>query len=452
MANIEVGSEEYLKMTERSVPRLVLELSIPTMVSMLITSAYNMADTYFVSSLGNSATGAVGVVYSVQSIIQAVGYGLGMGCSSLISRKLGEKNEKAANMYASSAFAGAVGFGTLVMIIGLILLEPMMRLFGSTETILPFACEYGLVILLGAPIMCSSFVLNNILRSEGRARMSMIGLCAGGIINIALDPLFIYAFDMGVRGAAVATVVSQIISFMILLSFFIAGKSIVKLTPGTVSRRFSDYFTIIKTGLPTIFRQGLGSLSTTLLNIAVKPYGDAAIAAVSIANKIYMLLRNMIIGVGQGFQPVAGYNYGAKKNGRVRRAFLTAVVIGSVFSCTACLITAFGGEFLMSLFRKGDTEVIGIGRQMLIYMSISLPPLAYSTFVNQLYQGLGYVGGATFLASCRQGIFFIPLILIMPGVIGLAGIQSAQAIADLATFVTSIPFNIWFYKKVLKKE
>lgn len=452
MNSADKSAGEYKKMTESSVTGLVLKLSVPTVVSMLITSAYNMADTYFVSSLGNSATGAVGIVFSIQSVIQAVGFGIGMGCSSLISRKLGERDKDAADRYASSGFVCAVTFGLLLMLIGLIDLDGMMRLFGSTDTILPYACSYGFVILLGAPVMCSSFVLNNILRAEGRANMSMIGLCAGGVVNIILDPIFIYTLDFGVQGAAIATVISQCVSFTILICFFISGKSIVKLSPACVSRRFTDYFTLIKTGFPTICRQGLGSLSTTLLNISVRPYGDAAVAAVSIANKIYMLLRNMIIGVGQGFQPVAGYNYGAGKPDRVKKSFLVATVIGSVFSCAAALTAGLFGGSLMALFRGGDTEVIEIGRLMLIFMSASLPVLAYSTYVNQLYQGLGFVFGATFLASCRQGIFFIPLILILPRVMGLVGIQSAQAIADLATFAVSVPFRIWFFRRVLNKR
>ncbi len=440
-------------MTEKKVAPLVIKLSVPTVIGMLITSAYNMADTYFVSHLGNEAIGAVGVVFAVQSIIQAFGFGIGMGCSSLISRRLGEQDKPAADKYASTGFVTALAFGFILMAVGLIDLDGVMRLFGATEGNLPFACSYGFIILLGAPLMCSSFVLNNILRSQGRATMSMIGLCAGGIINIVLDPIFINVLDMGVSGAALATVISQCISFCLLIGFFLGGKSIVTLAPRNISRKTFDYYFIFKTGFPTVARQGLGSLATTLLNRSVKVYGDAAVAAVSIANKIYMLLRNMIIGVGQGFQPVAGYNYGAGKYSRVKRAFWTAVIIGSVYSClaaAACLL--FGGQ-LMQLFRESDAEVIAIGSRMLLFLSASLPFLAYSTYVNQLYQGLGFVGGATFLASCRQGIFFIPLILILPRTaMGLVGIQSAQALADLATFVISLPFHIYFFKKMLCKE
>lgn len=408
-----------------------------------------MADTFFVAQLGNSASGAVGVVFAVQSIIQAFGFGIGMGAGTLISRHLGRKETDKANAVASSAFALAILLGTLVLLAGLLNLNAIMRFFGSTDTILPFACDYGMFILIGAPLMCSTFVLNNVLRAEGRATASMIGIGVGGVLNIALDPLLIFTFDMGIQGAAVATISSQCVSFVLLLSFFVRGRSVVEIAPRFLSRRFSPYFLILKEGFPTICRQGLGSLSTTLLNIQVRPFGDEAISAISIANKIYILLRMAVLGIGQGFQPVAGYNFGAGRYKRVKKAFFVAVVIGSAVSCAAALVAGFFGGTLISWFRPGDTEVIGIGGRTLLYLSISLPFLGYSTYVNQLYQSLGYVAGATVLASCRQGIFFIPLIYLLPSRFGLQGIQMTQAAADLCTFAFTIPFHIWFFRKVL---
>lgn len=438
---------EYKRMTESPVFGLVLRLSVPTTFSMLITSIYNLADTYFVSSLGNSAISAVGVVYSIQSIIQAVGYGFGMGSQSLISRKLGERKNDEANMYGASGFAAAFLTGLLLMVIGLLNLPFFMHLFGATHTALPLACHYGFWILIGAPVFCSSFVLNNILRAEGKASLSMIGLCSGGIINIGLDALFIFGFKMGVSGAAIATMLSQIISFLILLSFFLMKKSVVQINPVRTSRRITDYLNIFRVGLPTIFRQSLGSVATTLLNIAVRPYGDAAMSAVSIANKIYMLLRSMLVGIGQGFQPVAGYNFGAGLYDRVRKAFNSAVFLGTIYGVSVAAILFSGSGHIIGLFRPGDTEVIAIGGRMLRYLSISISVLGYSTFVNQLYQSLGFVAPATFLASCRQGIFFVPLILILPACIGLTGIQLTQTIADLLTFAVSIPFHVMMLKR-----
>lgn len=449
MAKVLSSEAQHKKMTESSVTKLVITLSLPTVLSQMITSIYNMADTYFVTSLGDSAVGAVSIVYALQSIIQAVGFGLAMGAGSLVSRRLGEKDNGSASKYASSAFYSAILFGFLLTLGCLINLKGLLRIFGSTETILPFACDYALIILLGAPIMCSSFVMNNVIRAEGKAVLAMIGLTTGGVINMILDPIFIFDLNMGVSGAALATVVSQCISFIILLSVYISGKSIVKLSPKYISRRISDYGMIVKTGLPTVFRQGLGSLSTTLLNIQVKPYGDASIAAVGIANKIYMLLRSFVLGIGHGFQPVAGYNYGAGKKKRVKKAFWVATALGTVMASLASVLLLMFSNQVIGFFKPETEEVARIGARMLVFIGLAIPFLGYSTYVNQLYQSLGFVKGATVLASCRQGIFFVPLIFLLPSVFGLDGILLTQPLSDVLTFLVSVPFNIYFLKKVL---
>lgn len=441
---------KYRMMVESPVFGLVLRLSVPTTFSMLVTTVYNLADTYFVSRIGNSAAAAVGVVFSIQSIIQAIGYGFGMGAQSLISRRLGERRKEEADLYGTSGFVAAFLMGLLIMIVGLLNLKPLMRLFGSTDSALPYACDYGRLILIGAPIFCSSFVLNNILRAEGRATLSMIGLCSGSVINIGLDYILIRVEHMGISGAALATIISQAISFLILVMFFLLGKSTIKVNPLKTSRNLMDYVTVFRVGLPTVFRQCLGSISTVLLNHAVKQYGDATMAAVTIASRIYMLIRSMLIGVGQGFQPVAGYNYGAKRNDRVRKAFTAGVIIGTVYGVLATLILLLFPKEIVALFRKDDAEVIRIGSRMLRYFCVALPFLAYSTFVNQLFQSLGFVIPATLLASCRQGFFFIPLILVLPRLIGLTGIEITQALADLITFIISIPFQIRMYRKHLR--
>ncbi len=331
-------------------------------------------------------------------------------------------------------------------------LKGLLRLFGSTDTILPYASGYAFVILLGAPVMCSSFVLNNVLRAEGRSFLAMFGLTAGGFLNIILDPIFIFNLNMGVSGAALATVLSQCISFLILLAVFLSEKSIVKLSSRHISRHFTDYAVIVKTGLPTVFRQGLGSLATTLLNVRVKIYGDAAIAAVGIANKVYMLLRSFVLGVGHGFQPVAGYNYGAGKPRRVKQAFWVATIFGtSVSLCASAVLLSFS-ESIITLFQPETAETVAIAARMLRFMGLTIPFLGYSTYVNQLYQSLGYVKGATVLASCRQGICFVPLILLLPMLIDLDGVLVAQPLSDLLTFFISIPFNIIFLKRVLSDD
>lgn len=440
---------QYKKMLETPMPKLIASLAVPTTMSQLITTIYNTADTYFVSQIGTSSTAAVGVVFSLMSIIQAVGFGLGMGANSLISVNLGMKKQEDANRYGNSAFFASIIFGTCLMAVGLPTVEYIMKALGSTDTILPYACSYGRYILAAAPIMCSSFVLNNILRSEGSAMLAMWGLCIGGILNVFLDPLFIFVFNMGIGGAALATVISQFISFIILLSVFLTNRSIVKLSYKWISRSSGDYLMIVKRGFPTVCRQMLGSLSSALINIQASMFGDAAIAAVTIANKIYMLVRNLILGIGQGFQPVAGYNYGAKNKKRVREAFIFVCKVGTVICTTAAILLAFNAPEVIAWFRKDDPEVIRIGTQALYFACAVMPLMAYSTYVNQMYQCLGFSKQATFLASCRQGTCFVPLIFILPLFLNLTGVTMSQPGADLLTFIISVPFQIKFFKKYL---
>lgn len=448
------SEQQHRRMTEIAIPRLVTSLAIPTTFSQLITVIYNTADTYFVSSISTSASAAVGVAFALQAIIQAFGFGIAMGCSSLVSRRLGEKKDAEAEMYASSSVFAAIVLGFALLIGGLSCLAPLMRLLGATETILPYACDYTRIILIGAPVMCTSFVLNNILKAEGEANLSMIGLCAGGVVNIGLDPLFIFTFKMGIAGAALATVTSQLVSLIVLLIIFRSGRSILKLRIKAVSRRFSTYWQLIKIGFPTICRQGMASVASALLNHGAAYWGgefaDASVAAVTISNKVYMLVRSMMIGIGQGFQPVAGYNFGAKKYARVKKAFWFAVLAGTCIATAAALAIGLNTGAIMGWFRD-DPKVIEIGSRALLFAAAVMPLMAYSTFVNQLYQCLGYSAAASVLASCRQGIFFIPIILFLPRLIGLMGVEMAQPGADLLTFMVSVPFQIVFFKKVLNR-
>lgn len=449
------SAEQHKRMTEKAIPGLVTSLAVPTTLSQLITIIYNTADTYFVSHISTSASAAVGVSFALQSIIQAVGFGVSMGCASLVSRRLGEKKDREAETYANSAVFAAIVLGLLLTVSGLSCLSPLMRLLGATDTILPFSCAYSRIILMNAPVMCTSFVLNNILKSEGEARLSMIGLCAGGLINIGLDPLFIFTFKMGISGAALATVVSQIVSLTILVFMFRSGKSIIKLRVSAVSKEFSTYWQLVKIGFPTICRQGMGSVASALLNRGAALYGgefaDASVAAVTISNKIYMLVRSMMIGIGQGFQPIAGYNYGAKLYSRVKKAFWFSVLVGTCISTAASIAIGLNTGTIMHWFRD-DPKVVEIGALALTFAAAVMPLMAYSTFVNQLYQCLGFSLWASVLASCRQGIFFIPIILLLPRAIGLMGVQMAQPAADLMTFLVSVPFQIVFFKTVLNKQ
>lgn len=434
-------------MTQGSIPRLVVSLAIPTITSMVVSALYNTADTFFVAKLGTSAAGAVGIVFSLMAIIQAVGFMFGMGSGSFISRCLGAQDVETANKYASSAFFAAVSVGGLITIFGLLFLDDFMLLLGSTETILPYSKSYGFYILFGAPIMCASFTMNNILRSQGMASLAMRGLVSGGIINIILDPIFIFTFGLGTAGAAIATLLSQCISFSILLSFFIRGKSVVQLKWCYVSRGIKTYFEIIEYGSPSLLRQGLASASTIALNVSAAAYGDAAVAGMSIVARIFMFLMSVLLGIGQGFMPVAGYNYGGKFYSRVRQAFWFSVKCGMLLmSVLATTIFIFSAEVIGLFSRDPAVLSVAISAMRLQCAALMLQP--FFMYTNMMLQTTGHAARAAFLACNRQGIYFMPLIIILPAMFGLNGIIYTQPIADLCSFLTAVPFLLIFMKKL----
>lgn len=437
--------EQYNNMMRTPIPRLVTSMAVPTTISMLVTVLYNTADTYFVSQINKSASAAVGLIYALMAILQAVGFGFGMGAGSLISRSLGERDRESAERYAVSAFTAALALGAAVGWGCLAALQPILDLLRCSGTMRPYAVDYARFILLAAPLSCSSFVLNNTLRAEGESRVAMWGLSLGGILNIALDPLLIFGLNMGAGGAGLATAMSQCVSFSVLLIMFLSGKSIVRLRLRRISRRFSDYWQIFTTGFPTICRQGLGSLAAAVLNAQAVVYGDAAVSAITIANKVYTLVRNIILGIGQGFQPVAGYNYSAGNRRRTWQAFTFATWVGTAVCTAAGLVIGLFAEPVMRWFSP-DGQVVQIGAETLRFACYVMPFMALSTYVNQLYQCLGFKAPATLLASCRQGIFFLPAVLLLPLRLGCAGVQLSQPAADLATFVLSVPFLLAFYR------
>lgn len=439
---------QYRKMTQTPIPRLVTTLAVPTIVSMLVTAVYNMADTFFVAQLGTSAAGAVGIVFSVMAVIQAMGFMLGMGAGNLVSRFLGAKEQRQADCAASTAFFSALAFGLVITVLGSLLLDPLLRVLGATPTILPYARGYARYILFGAPIMCASFVMNNILRGEGKAMLAMMGIGFGGLLNIGLDPLFIYVLGLGISGAAIATLLSQCVSFSILLSCFLLQKSAVRLRPGSVSRKGSMYLRILKTGFPSFCRQALASLATALLNVNAAVYGDAAVAAMSVVSRIFMFVFSFMLGFGQGFQPVAGYNFGAKRYDRVRAATYFTMLVGTALMSVLAVLGFLAAPNALALFRRDDADVIAIGALALRAQCLALPLFGVSTVTNMLLQVTGQSGQASFLSLCRQGIFFIPCILLLPRVVGLLGVQTAQALSDFCTFLVTVPFLLLFLRRL----
>ena len=452
MSEMTPEQKQYQKMTETPVPGLVAKLAVPTIISMLTTAIYNMADTFFVSQLGTSAAGAVGIVFSLMALIQAVGFMLGMGSGANISRLLGQQEKKEADRVGSTAFFTALAFGLILTAGGLAWGEGLMKALGSTDTILPYAQSYAQYILFGAPIMCASFVLNNILRSQGRATLSMIGIATGGVLNIALDPICIFVFGWGIAGAAIATLFSQCVSFCIMLFFFLSGRSTVRLSIRSVSRDPRTYWLIIKTGLPSLFRQGLASIATVALNVSAAVYGDAAVAAMSIVGRIMMLIGSAMIGFGQGYMPVVGFNYGAKKYDRVRQAFRFALVVGSIVLAVLGGIGFLLAPQVMTWFRADDRAVIEIGSFAMRCQCATLMFQPLTVLSNMTFQTVGLSWQATFVSSCRQGVFFLPFIFLLPAFFSLTGVQITQTAADLCTFVVCIPFLMSFFRKLKREE
>ena len=444
-------AQQFRKMTETPIPKLILSLAAPTILSMLITSIYNLADTFFVGQISTSASGAVGVVSSLMAIIQALGFMLGHGAGSIISRSLGSQNTKAATRFASTSFFTALTFGLILAAVGLTTLPHFMMLLGSTETILAHACAYARPILIAAPLMMSSLVMNNILRYEGKASFAMIGLVTGGVLNMVLDPVFIFGFGLGTAGAGIATALSQSISFCILLSMFLRGKTVSQFQLSAVTRSPAEFGTILMTGLPSFGRQGLNSIGGMLLNIAARSYGDAAVAGMSIVSRIFMFIISVAIGTGQGFQPVAGFNYGARKYRRVEKACVFTMCASFCFLSVIIAACWFNAEALIKLFRD-DPEVTAIALPAFRYQCFAcfLQPVIVAG--NMLFQSIGKSGRATFLACCRQGVFFIPLILTLPRMFGLLGIEICQPIADVLTFVVTVPFLFPFLHQLVKME
>ena len=438
---------QFRRMTETPIPQLVLSLAAPTILSMLITSIYNLADTFFVGQISTSASGAVGIVSSLMAIIQALGFMLGHGSGSIISRSLGSQNTDAATRFASTSFFTALVFGGIITAAGLLTLPDFMMLLGSTETILPHACAYARYILLAAPIMMSSLVMNNILRYEGKASFAMIGLVTGGLLNIALDPLFIFGLGMGTAGAGLATALSQTISFCILLSMFLRGKTVSQFRLSTVTREARDFGRILLGGAPSFGRQGLNSIGGMLLNLAARSYGDAAVAGMSIVSRIFLFIISVAIGVGQGLQPVASFNYGARKYRRVRQAAIFTIEAAFCMLVVLVGLCWVNGDALIRLFRD-DPAVTAVALPAFHYQCLAMLLQPIIVVANMTFQSVGASGRATFLACCRQGVFFIPLILILPRTHGLFGVEICQPIADVLTFLVSLPFLIAFLQQL----
>lgn len=437
----EQRQQKFDRMTKTPIPRLIGELAVPTIISMLVTSFYNMADIFFVGKINTSATAAVGIVFPLMAMIQAFGFFCGHGSGNYISRQLGAHNFEDASKMSATGFVTAFVLGLGILVVGFLFTDPLLHIMGSTETILPYARSYMRIILIGAPYMTASLVLNNQLRFQGSAFYSMIGITTGAVLNIVLDPLFIFVLDMGVAGAALATIISQFVSFCLLIAGTFRGGNL-RLNLRDFSPSLKYYQNIVKGGAPSLFRQGLGSFATVCLNLMAGPYGDAAIAAMSIVTRISQFAASVVIGFGQGFQPVCGFNYGAKLFKRVQEGFWFCVKF-----CTSVLLVAAvcGWIFspnLIGIFLKTDPLVIEYGSQALRLQALTFPLVGWITIANMMLQTIGKTVKASLLAMSRQFLFFVPVILTLPGFLGILGVQLSQPIADFCSFLLAVLLSI----------
>lgn len=443
--------EKFLRMTTAPVGTLIGSLAVPTIISMMVTAAYNMADTFFVGMLkSNAATGAVGVVFSLMAIIQAMGFFFGHGSGNFISMELGRQNTEHASEMAATGVVCAFFAGGVLLVLGEIFPEPLARILGSTETILPYAEDYLRIILIGAPYMTASFVLNNQLRFQGSAAYGMVGIVTGAVLNVGLDPLFIFTLDMGIAGAAWATVISQLASFCLLLLGCTKGGNLrIRLK----NVRLSGYYLLMicKGGFPSLCRQGLMSIATICLNHAAGVYGDYAIAAMSVVQRAMMMANSALIGFGQGFQPVCGFNYGAGLYGRVRKGYWFCVRWG-----TMGLLILGGAMFafapqIIAAFRD-DPAVVTFGAAALRFQCCSLFLNGFNMISSMALQTLNRVGPASVLAVARSGLFLIPTLFIAPRFWGETGIQIAQSAADVCSFFLTVPLTVPLLRELAQKE
>ena len=445
------NEERFKRMRYEKIPKLIISLGIPTTISMLITNIYNMADTYFVSQISLSASGATGIVFAVMAILQAFGFMCGHGSGSNISRSLGRKDEENASRFASSGLFLSFCISLVLMIAGLVFLEPLMRLLGSTDTILVEAMNYGRFIFLAAPAMVMSCVCNNILRYEGRAVYAMVGLAFGGILNMMLDPILIFVFHLGISGAGIATMVAQYLSLFILLIPFFRNRTASRLRLSYISRNIDTFINIIVTGSPSLARQGLNSISTAMLNMMAKPLGDAAIAAMSVVGRVSNMLFSLSLGIAQGFQPVSSFNYGAGDYKRVKESTVFTIGFGTALIAVLCTLAFINALLIISLFRSEEL-VIEIGSAALRLMCFGLLLLPTVSVTNMLFQGIGESKKALFVACLQSGAFFIPLVVILTRAFGVNGLICATPLSYLLAFSVALPMVVKFMRNLIKKE
>ena len=442
------GDQRKRLMLEQPIPRVIPKMAVPTIVAFLITSIYSLADTYFVSSLGTNATAAVSVNASLDQLIMMAGSMLAMGANSYIARLLGQGDDKKASQVLSTSFFLAAGLGVMLMIFGSIFMTPMVRLLGATPTCEEYAIEYATYILLAAPFMATSFVMNQCLRSEGSATLSMVGMGFGGVLNCILDPIFIFGLDMGVAGASLATAISKIVSFGILIFPYIARRSMLHLSIRNFLPNWDIISNVVSVGSSSLFRNGLAVIAGILLNDLAGNISDSVLAGVGVCTKIMMFPFSIILGFGNGFQPVAGFNWGAKRFDRVRESYRFSSVVSLVGGGIMALLLGIFADPIIVVFAGTDPEMREIGKLCIWLQCVALPIHAWVAMVNMLCVGLGNAKGAMLLATSRQGSCFLPILYPLALLFGAYGIAAVQAAADVLSLVLAIPIAISMTKRI----
>ena len=443
--------EEYIlnqfeSMTTEPIRKLTIRLAIPSMVSMVITTIYNIVDTWFVAQLGTQATAAVGISLAIMELISALGFLFGTGGGTRIGLLLGVKDREEASVVGSTAGFCAVMISCLLAAAGLVFLSPLMRLLGSSSTIQPYAEAYGRFMLLGFPAMCLAIVLSTFLRSEGKNRLSMIGMGCGGVLNMLLDPLLIFGFGMGITGAALATVLSQLVSLAVLLFFFLSGRTETKLRLSSIRVSVPLLCSVVRTGLPSLCRHGAGTLSSACLNIAAGMYGgDALIAAFSIVSKVTAFILALIKGLFQGAQSVYSYNKGAGRDDRIREAYAFTLRVNTLMVLLIFVLIWFLAPFILGLFSAMDRETFLFGVEALRFHVAGLLFMPYGFSMNILLQAVGESDKSTFLASLPQGICYVPLVFLLPLLWGIRGLMLTPLAAYLLTDIITIPFRRMYF-------
>ncbi len=437
----------YERMTTEPVRRLTVKLALPSIISMLVTTVYNIVDTWFVARLGTQATAAVGISFAIMEMISSLGFLFGTGSGTLVGLLLGAKNRHSASITASTACFCVIILSTVLAAAGILFLSPLMKILGSTVTIQPYAETYARYILLGFPIMSLSLVLSSILRSEGMNRQAMIGIGCGGVLNMLLDPLFIFTFRGGIAGASLATFVSQTIGLCVLLRFFMTGRTESRLALSSVRPTARLLREIVRAGFPSLCRHGAGTLSSACLNISAGICGgDSLIAAFSIVTRIIAFILALIKGFTQGAQSIYSYNKGAGRNDRIREAYrftLHGNVLGAGF---IALLIFFAAPGIMNLFSTTDAETIALGVTALRLHAAGLIFMPYGFAMSILLQAVGESGKATFLACLPQGICYIPLVFLLPRLFGTFGLMLTPLMAYLITDLITVPFARRYFR------